>query len=162
MSVLDDNPTRERRPDWAAFAIAIVLGIASAAIAWSTYNAGGIATTQPVGPKTVPYIVAACLFGLAIWTAVEALRGDFPEREEQQTAPIIWVVGGLIVQMLTIKTIGFSLATALMFTATAYAFNERRVWLTLPFGLVFCFLVWLAFARGLQLSLPAGPLERLF
>ena len=64
--------------------------------------------------------------------------------------------------MLTIKTVGFSLATALLFTATAYAFNERRIWLTLPIGLVFCFLVWLAFARGLQLSLPAGPFERLF
>lgn len=160
MSVRDD--TTRRRPDRAAFAIALVLAIVSIAMAWSTYQAGGPASNAPVGPKTVPYIVAACLFGLAIWTAAEAWRGDFPEREEQQTAPILWVVGGLIVQMLTIKTVGFSLATALMFTATAYAFNERRIWLTLPFGLVFCFLVWLAFARGLQLSLPAGPFERLF
>jgi putative tricarboxylic transport membrane protein len=162
MSVHDDSKNVQRRPDRAAFAIALVLAIVSIAMAWSTYHAGGMASTQPVGPKTVPYIVAACLFGLSIWTAAEAWRGDFPEREEQQTAPILWVVGGLIVQMLTIKTVGFSLATALMFTATAYAFNERRIWLTLPVGFVFCFLVWLAFARGLQLSLPAGPLERLF
>lgn len=162
MSLHDDSVNNQRRPDRAAFAIALVLAIVSVAMVWSTYNAGGLASTQPVGPKTVPYIVAACLFGLAIWTAFEAWRGDFPEREEQQTAPILWVVGGLIVQMLTIKTVGFSLATALLFAATAYAFNERRIWLTLPVGLVFCFLVWLAFARGLQLSLPAGPFERLF
>lgn len=156
----DDNATR--RPDRAALVIAAVLVLVAAAIGWSTMQAGGTAAYTPVGPKTVPYIVAACLFGLGIWTAVEAWRGDFPEREEQQAAPVLWVIGGLIVQMLTIKTVGFSLATALLFAATAYAFNERRLWLTVPVGIVFCLAVWYVFARGLQLSLPAGPLEQLF
>jgi putative tricarboxylic transport membrane protein len=161
MSLRDKDLSTERRPDRAAFAIAFVLAIVAAAIAWSTYQSGGMAAYAPVGPRTVPYIIAACLFGLAVWTAAEAWRGDFPEREPQQASPLLWVVGGLVVQMLTIKTVGFSLATALMFTATAYAFGERRVWLTLPFAVVFCFLVWFAFARGLQLSLPSGWLESL-
>lgn len=150
-----------RRPDRAALVIALVLALVGLAIGWSTMQAGGTAAYTPVGPKTVPYIIAACLIGLSIWTAVEAWRGTFPEREAQQTAPILWVVGGLIVQMLTIKTIGFSLATGLLFAATAFAFNERRLWLTVPFGIVFSFVVWFIFARGLSLSLPAGWLESL-
>ncbi|HEV7418077.1 tripartite tricarboxylate transporter TctB family protein [Tianweitania sediminis] len=160
MSLEAEQPVA-RRPDRAALLIALVLAVVGLAIGWSTLQAGGVAAYTPVGPKTVPFIVAACLIGLALWTAVEAWRGNFPEREEQQTAPILWVVGGLIVQMLTIKTIGFSLATGLLFAATAFAFNERRLWLTLPFGIVFSFAVWFIFARGLQLSLPAGWLERL-
>jgi putative tricarboxylic transport membrane protein len=31
-----------------------------------------------------------------------------------------------------------------------------------PAGIVFAFIVWFIFAKGLQLSLPAGPLEKLF
>jgi putative tricarboxylic transport membrane protein len=36
------------------------------------------------------------------------------------------------------------------------------MWITFPVGVVFALLVWLMFAKGLQLTLPAGPLERLF
>ncbi len=34
--------------------------------------------------------------------------------------------------------------------------------MTIPIGIVFSFVVWLIFAKGLQLTLPAGPLEKLF
>jgi putative tricarboxylic transport membrane protein len=35
------------------------------------------------------------------------------------------------------------------------------LWLTLPIGFVLAFAIWFVFSRGLQLSLPAGPIERL-
>jgi hypothetical protein len=44
---------------------------------------------------------------LAIWTGFEAWRGDFPEREQQQISPILWIVGGLAAQMLLLKIAGF-------------------------------------------------------
>lgn len=150
-----------RGPDKAALLIALVMALFAAGIAWSTSQAGGVAAYSPVGPKTVPYIVAAGLLVLAVWTAVEAWRGDFPARDPQNIAPMAWIVGGLAAQMLLIKVVGFSVATGLLFAATAYAFGQRRLWLTLPAGIVFSFAVWFAFARGLQLSLPAGPLESL-
>ncbi|MGE0213540.1 MAG: tripartite tricarboxylate transporter TctB family protein [Parvibaculaceae bacterium] len=151
-----------RGPDRAALVIALVLALFAGGIALSTAYAGGVAAYTSIGPKTVPYIVAACLFGLAIWTAVEAWRGDFPVREPQNIAPMAWIVGGLAIQLLLIKVAGFSIATGLLFAATAYAFGQKRLWLTVPFGIVFSLAVWFVFARGLQLSLPAGPLENLF
>jgi putative tricarboxylic transport membrane protein len=75
---------------------------------------------------------------------------------------MLWVLGGLVAQMLTMKTIGFSLSTGLLFAATARAFGKGALWKTFPAGVVFALLVWLMFAKGLQLTLPAGPLERLF
>jgi putative tricarboxylic transport membrane protein len=64
--------------------------------------------------------------------------------------------------MLTMKSVGFSIATGLLFAATAKGFGRGPLWFTVPVGIVFSFIVWFIFAKGLQLSLPAGPLEKLF
>src|SRR5690606_7338484 len=112
-------------PDFAAFVIALVLAAVAIAIAWSTTYGNDVTSYSPVGPKTVPYVVAAGLFGLAVWTVFEALRGDFPEREHQEIAPMAWIVGGLAIQMLTMKTVGFSLTTGPLFAATALGFHFR-------------------------------------
>ena len=106
-----ERSSEERRPDRAALVIAAILVLAALAIAWSTSQTGGVAGYSPVGPKTFPYIIAAGLFGLGVLTAIEAWRGDFPEREPQALAPMAWIVGGLAIQMLTMKTVGFSIAT---------------------------------------------------
>ena len=149
----------ERRPDRAALLIAAVLALVAVIVIWSTANAPQAAGYTVVGPKTVPYIVATCLAGLAIWTAIEGIRGDFPEREEQNHPPMIWLLGGLLIQLLTIKTIGFSLAAGIMFAATAKAFGKGPLAMTIPIGIIFSFVVWLIFAVGLQLTLPEGPVE---
>ena len=156
---IGQNKKMERRPDRAALLIAAVLAIVAVIIAWSTANAPQAAGYTVVGPKTVPYIVAACLAGLAIWTAIEGLRGDFPEREEQNHPPMYWLLGGLLFQLLTIKTIGFSLAAGIMFAATAKSFGKGPLALTIPIGIAFSFVVWLIFALALQLTLPEGPIE---
>lgn len=151
-----------RRPDRAALVIAAALALAAVGIAWSTMNAGGVAMYTPVGPKTFPFVIAGGLFLLAIWTAVEALAGAFPERETQDFPPMLWIVGGLAIQLLTMKTVGFSIATGLLFAATAKGFGKGPLWMTVPVGIAFSFVVWFIFAKGLQLSLPSGPFEKLF
>ena len=156
------GPGSARGPDRAALVIAAALAVAAIAIALSTMRAGGVAAYTPVGPKTFPYIIALGLFLLAVWTGIEAWRGDFPEREPQAIAPMAWIIGGLAIQMLTMKTVGFSIATGLLFAATAKGFGRGPLYLTVPAGIVFAFIVWFIFAKGLQLSLPAGPLEKLF
>ena len=115
-----------------------------------------------VGPTSFPYAIAAVLFVLAVWTAVAALRGEFPEREDQNVSPMLWIVGGLAAQMLLLKFAGFSIATGLLFAATARGFGRGPLWLTVPIGIVIALVLWIIFAKGLQLSLPAGPIERLF
>lgn len=150
-----------RRPDWAALAIAVVLAAIGVIIAIDAHRLGGVAGYARVGPTFFPYVIAGGFGVLALWTAVEAWRGLFPPRERDELGPIVWIVGGLAAQMLLLTTAGFSIATGVLFAATARGFGERRLWLTLPIGIALCFIVWIIFARGLQLSLPAGPLERL-
>ena len=157
-----DHQQAKRRPDRAALVIAAALAIVAVVIAWSTASHGAGANYARVGPTTFPYFVAAVFLGLSIWTAFEAFRGDFPEREHQEISPILWIVGGLVAQMLLLKVAGFAIATGLLFAATARAFGRGPLWQTIPIGLVLSFVIWIIFAKGLQLSLPAGPLEQLF
>jgi len=158
------QPTK-RRPDIPALIIAAALGLLGAVIAWDAARLGAGGAYARVGPQTIPYAIAVCLGGLALWTVVEAFRGDFPEREHQEPALGLWIVAGLLAQLALIRFVGFSIATAILFALTARGLSqgERRV--SLPFalvaGLILCTGIWFVFARLLALTLPAGPLEHL-
>ena len=148
-----------RRPDWAALIIAAGLALLAAVVAWDASRLGGGGAYARIGPQTIPYAIAICLGGLAFWTVIEAWRGDFPEREPQEFAPVLWIVGGLVLQLATISIAGFSIATGLLFGFVARGFGARKMWLTIPVGILFASVVWVIFARGLSLTLPRGPLE---
>ncbi|BDA82888.1 C4-dicarboxylate ABC transporter [Aureimonas sp. SA4125] len=156
------GPTNEarRRPDWAAVAIGVGLGILAALVAVNTAGLSGGAYTR-VGPEAFPYAMAIALAGLSLWTIIEALRGDFPERDHDEVAPIIWIVGGLAAQLLLLESAGFSIATGILFGATARAFGRGPLWMTVPIGILVSLAVWALFTLVLKLSLPAGPLENL-
>jgi putative tricarboxylic transport membrane protein len=67
-----------------------------------------------------------------------------------------------VAQMLLLGVAGFSIATGVMFGLVARGFGERRLWLTIPAGILVSLVLFFVFNRGLQLTLPGGPLERLF
>jgi putative tricarboxylic transport membrane protein len=130
-------------------------------VVWSAYTAPAAGGYARVGPTAAPWVVGSALLLLAAATLVAALRGSFPAREPQEHGPMLWIVAGLAAQMLLLKPAGFSIATGLLFAATAKAFGRGPLWMTIPAGFVFAFVVWIAFSKGLNLNLPAGPVERL-
>jgi putative tricarboxylic transport membrane protein len=156
------SPSGRRRPDGAALGIAAALAIVSGVIFWNTSQIGGAAAYARIGPTAFPYAIATALLLLSIGTAVKAWQGKFPEREHDEPAPILWIVGGLLAQLLLLKVAGFSIATGILFAATAKGLGRGPLWLTLPIGIALSLAIWLIFAGLLQLSLPAGPLEHLF
>jgi putative tricarboxylic transport membrane protein len=162
MSLGTEPVTEKRRPDWAALVIAICLFAVAAVMLWDASHMRVIAQYDRIGPATAPKVVAFGLIGLGIWTVFEAFRGEFPERERQEIAPVVWVIAGLAAQMLLLKVAGFSIATGLLFAFTARGFGKRKLWFSIPFGIVLSFVVWAIFSQLLKLTLPAGPLERLF
>jgi putative tricarboxylic transport membrane protein len=150
-----------RRPDWAALVIAAGLLVLGLVVAWDASRLGGGGAYARIGPQTIPYAIAIGLAGLAAWTAIEAWRGDFPEREQQDRLPVLWIVGGLIAQMVLIKLAGFSIATGILFAMTARSFARTSLPVAFVIGLILSAFVWFVFARLLQLTLPSGPLEHL-
>lgn len=154
-------PNLSRRPDGAALVIALVLAAIAAVIIWQTSMMRVPPVQAKVGPQVFPYIIAGGLLLLAVGTAVSAWRGSFPPRERDNYGPMLWIIGGLLAQMLLIGWAGFSIATAVLFAFTAKGFGRGPLWQTIPIGFVLAFTIWFVFSKGLQLSLPAGPIERL-
>lgn len=156
------SSNERRRPDRAALVIAPVLFVLAAVIWWDAGRLAEMSNYSRIGPATVPHVVAIGLALLAVWTGIEAWRGDFPDREPIEVKPVVLIVAGLAGQMLLLKTAGFSIATGVLFALTAFGFGRRKLWISLPIGIAFSFVVYIIFGRFLQLSLPAGPLEHLF
>lgn len=151
----------QRRPDGAAFVIALILAALGALLIWEGAGIPDKGGYAGIGSGDVPMIVGAGLVGLALWTAVAGMKGNLPARPRQQPAPILWIVGGLALQLILLKPLGFSIASGLLFACTAAAFGKRNLALTLPVGIVFAFVVYGVFDRLLQLNLPAGLPETL-
>ena len=155
------HTSERRRPDWAALAIAAGLLALGIVLALDASRLGSGGAYARIGPQTIPYAIAVCLGGLAAWTAIEAWRGEFPARDRQDRLPVLWIVGGLLAQMVLIKFVGFSLATGILFAMTARGFGRVSLPLALLSGILISAFVWFVFARILQLTLPAGPPEHL-
>jgi len=151
----------ERRPRGAAFVIAA--GLAGLAVmllvdAAGLRQDGGYAG---VGPADVPRIVAYGLLVLAGLTVLAGVRGDLPRPPRQAPAPVLWILGGLGLQLVLLHVVGFVLSGALLFGMTARAFGQRPLWKNVAVGLVLALVIYGIFDRLLRLNLPGGPLEML-
>jgi putative tricarboxylic transport membrane protein len=157
-----EEAARPAGPDRPVLLIAAGLLIIAGVVAWDAAHLRAVGGYAGIGPAAFPAVVAAGLAVLAVATAIAGWRGRFPAREHDELPPVLWIVGGLAVQMLLLKTAGFSVATAFLFAATARGFGRGPLWLTFIIGLALSLFAWLVFALGLKLTLPAGPLEHLF
>ncbi|MBX9844173.1 MAG: tripartite tricarboxylate transporter TctB family protein [Xanthobacteraceae bacterium] len=151
-----------RKPDRAAIAIAVFLLVVAAVTAWDA-SVLQLAPTYGLGPKMMAYVVAAGMAIIAAANLVLAWRGDFPERESYDPKAIVLILGGFAALIAIIAFGGgFIPATAVLFAATAAAFGRKAVITDLAIGAVLGLAVYLLFDKLLTLSLPAGPIERLF
>ncbi|MBA3909068.1 MAG: tripartite tricarboxylate transporter TctB family protein [Rhodobacter sp.] len=150
-----------RRPDGAAFIIAALLAVFGAVPLWDASTIPDKGGYAGIGPAAMPKVVGWALIALAATTAVGAFRGRLADVPRQNPVPLFWIGGGLVLQIALLHTIGFSLATGILFATTAAGFGKRNLVLTLPVGIGFAFVVYAIFDRLLQLNLPGGPLETL-
>jgi putative tricarboxylic transport membrane protein len=158
----DPSPQERARPDKAAFAVALFLAALGALIAWNAAHLNAnLAAYSRVGASAFPYAIAALLFAAALGTAAAAAKGEFPDREKLDLSRLAWILSGMITQIVLLGFAGFSIATGVLFAMTARGFGGKPLWLTIPIGTVISFILYVLFSKGLQLSLPQGPLERL-
>lgn len=131
-------------------------------IAWDTSNLT-LTSVYGVGPKAMPFIVSIGLAVMAAGNFINGMKGDMPAREEIDIQPILRVLGGLAALIAVIGFGGgFIIATTLLFAMTAAAFGRKAFHIDLLIGLALATVVYLIFSKLLALSLPAGPLERVF
>jgi putative tricarboxylic transport membrane protein len=151
-----------RPADRAGFAIAGLLMLLAGVILWDMSRLQ-ITSVYGVGPKAMPIVVAGGLALLSIANLVIALRGELPDRESADPKAILLILGGLgaLIALIGLGG-GFIPATAILFATTSAAFGRKAFLADLGIGLGLGLVIFLLFDKLLTLSLPAGPLERLF
>jgi putative tricarboxylic transport membrane protein len=155
------QPGTGRRPDGAAFVIAALLALFGAVLLWDAGRLPQDGGYAGIGPAAMPKLVGWVLIGLAALTALSGLKRAVASVPRQNPVPLLWIGGGVALQIALLHVIGFVIATAILFAATARAFGERNPLLGLGVGFVLAMGVYGVFDRLLQLNLPAGPLEML-
>lgn len=150
-----------RRPQGAAFAIAAGLAAVAGVLLWDAAGLKQDGGYAGVGPADVPRLVAYGLLLLSGFTVIAGLRGELPRPPRQAPAPILWILGGLGLQLVLLHPVGFVPASALLFGMTARGFGQKPLWRNIAVGLVLALAVYAVFDRLLKLNLPGGPLEQL-
>lgn len=143
----------------------LLLALLAALIAWSTSQMRIIPVHAKVGPQMFPYFAAVALAIVGICFIIQALRNS-PGKLVADTDETNWMALGLIAfgfifEILFIKSLGFILASTVLFMAVAMAYGSRRYIRDIAIGLIITSAAYFGFTRLLNLQLPAGVLEGL-
>lgn len=111
-----------------------------------------------IGPRMFPFLVAFGLLAVGVAVLWQALFGHIAHERgfELDWLAVALVSGGLLLQMFLVESLGWIVATTLLFVAATLAFRERRVLISIAIGLFLACLTFWIFNYGLGLSLPVG------
>jgi putative tricarboxylic transport membrane protein len=129
-------------------------------IAMQTWLMPTMIATATVGPKLFPGLVAAGLIATSGFLLREAVTGRLAHRSglELDWWPVALVGGGLLAQIVLLKTLGWIPASTLLFATISRAFGSHRLLVNVLIGALLSSLTFVVFDYGLGLDLPTGTL----
>ncbi len=149
--------------------MALLLGAVGGLLVWDAARLHApYSQSDPVGPKTLPYVVAGLLVTCAVLLAVNVLRGGRGEAESGEdvdlTHPTEWrvvvpLVAAFVANALLVDRLGWVISGAILFWGSAWALGSRRIVRDLVISVVLSLATFYGFYAGLGILLPAGPLE---
>jgi putative tricarboxylic transport membrane protein len=126
------------------------------------------ANANSIGPRFFPTVVGCVLLVVAIWLAVDVLRGGHGDMEQAEDVDasrssdwktLAALSAVFLVHAALISRVGFPVAGALLFFGVAVTLGSRRWVRDAGIAVVLSVAVFLVFARALGVGLPAGVLE---
>jgi putative tricarboxylic transport membrane protein len=149
--------------------VALLLGAAGGLVLWDAANlVTPYSKSDPVGPKTVPYIVAGLLIICAVMLAVNVLRGGHGEAEGGEDVDLThaadWktvlpLAGAFIANVLLIDWAGWVISGTILFWGSVLALGSRHYVRDGILSVALSLLTFYGFYLGLGIALPAGLLE---
>ena len=124
--------------------------------------------SDPVGPKTVPFIVAGLLLVCAVMLAVDVLRGGRGEAEGGEDVdlghPTDWrtvvpLIAVFVANIALVDTLGWVISGTLLFLGSLVALGSRHYLRDLVISVALAVGSFYGFYLGLGIPLPAGVLE---
>jgi putative tricarboxylic transport membrane protein len=153
----------------AELGVALLLGVAGVVVFLDTNRlAITYSQTDPVGPKTLPYLVSGLLVVCAVLLAINVLRGGQGEAEGGEdvdlTHPADWrtvlpLAGAFIANILLIDWAGWVISGTILFWGSAWALGSRHYIRDAIISVALSVLTFYGFYLGLGIHLPAGVLK---
>ncbi|MCX6442381.1 MAG: tripartite tricarboxylate transporter TctB family protein [Actinobacteria bacterium] len=120
-----------------------------------------------VGPQVFPYLVSGFVIFISLGLFVQIFRGNLgiPEGtefgevvEKTDFKSLAMVAGSMLTYPLLIERAGFIIASSVVFFGVAFAYGAKNLLKNLAISVIFSLIVYFAFSKGLNVSLPAGIL----
>ena len=125
-------------------------------------------SANTIGPRFFPTVVGGVLVVVSLWLAVDVLRGGAGQMEAAEDVDVSrssdWRTLALLSAVFLghaflLEPLGFPVAAALLFFGVAASLGSRRWARDAAVAVVLAVLVFVVFARGLGVGLPAGVLQ---
>jgi putative tricarboxylic transport membrane protein len=138
----------------------VALGLASA---WQTTLIPQVLYTT-VGPSVFAWFVAGFLLVLGALLLAAAFKGGWAADQEgtlTEWGSLGWVTLGLVLNAALIDSIGFILASTIMFALVARGFGSRQILRDAGIGFVLAIVSYVGFDRILGYKIGSGLIESL-
>lgn len=118
-----------------------------------------------VGPRVFPWVASAMLVVMGLALVAAAIRGGWQDEAPEFGAVDwpggLWLIGGLVANVALIDTIGFILASTILFACTARGFGSGRIVRDVAIGFALAFVAYVGFDRVLGYKIGVGLVEGL-
>jgi putative tricarboxylic transport membrane protein len=120
-----------------------------------------------VGPQIFPYLVSGFVILISLGLFVQIFRGNLGVPEGTEFGEVVektdfkslaMVAGSMLTYPLLIERAGFIIASSIVFFGVAFAYGAKNLLKNLAISVIFSLIVYFAFSKGLNVSLPAGIL----
>ena len=147
--------TIRNKPNFFSGLLFILFGLGFAGIG-SGYAMG---TLTRMGPGYFPVVLGVLLAIVGIVVTVASLSKDeIEEIDPIRIKPLVLILGSMVIFGLTLKALGFVLASVLLLVISAIASHEFSWRYFVPMAVILIISCYLAFIYGLGLPMPMWPL----
>jgi putative tricarboxylic transport membrane protein len=161
--------TGRRHLDRAELGVALLLGVIGTVVLVDALRLDvPYSQADPVGPRTVPFIVAGLLLVCAAGLAVNVARGGHGAAEEGEdvdlSAPTEWrvvlpLIAAFLANILLIDVLGWVISGAMLFWGSCWALGSRHPVRDGVISVTLSLATFYGFYSGLGILLPAGVLD---
>ena len=151
------------RPAIGETVIAAGVLVLAIVVFWQTLSIPVSPIYAKVGPTAVPMITALALALLGALLMFSALTGGWRTEEERNVTPdrpaLLWIVAGLVLNVLLISNAGFTIASVILFVCVARGFGSKAIVRDAAIGAAFALVAYFGFAQTLGINIGAGIVE---
>jgi len=150
-----------RPPSWSDVGFGLCVVALAGIMAWQVTEIPPSFITR-IGPAVFPWVATAIVGVLGAILVVQGLLGGWPHDEELghlDFAGGVWMIVGLVLNVVVIDRLGFVVASTVMFVFVARAFGSRQPLRDLLIGAAVAIVAYVGFDRTLGYRIGTGIVD---